>query len=975
MPGAKGGSSFATGWNKALTGTGSVLYNDAVARTKAVLTANPTFQFKGILWLQGETEATSGAVTPGAYGGLMDTLIANFRADFGRPGLPVVVGEFCEAWLSDSTASAAQNDKRRRHNGIITDTARRVAQTAVVSSAGTTGDIHFDAPSYRLLGTRYATELGAAGANLVATPVPPAAPVALVVTPGSGQNTLAFAAPYSNGGSAVTGYTVEASVDGGAFRTVQTLPATTTTWTHAGLANGATYRYRVAANNSEGVGVAGASVTGMPVGAPTAPAEVAQPVVAAGVNALGVSWTAPSNGGAAITGYVVELQANGGAWERVAAGIGTLTVTTLTGLSGGTPYAVRVAATNAVGTGPASVAVAAVPSAAAVAPGQVTGLTVAPGDGQNTLSWTQPADNGAAITDYLVELLSGGAWTTLADGTSPATGFVHSGLVNGTAYSYRVSAMNAVGSGPASVAVSGTPAAIASAPGQVTGLTVAPGDRQNTLAWTAPGDGGSPFTDYLIELFFGGAWTVIADGTSTATTFAHAGLANGTTYGYRVSAKNAVGTGQVSATASGTPSAAATAPGQVTGLVLAAGVNELAATWTAPASGGAAITDYVVELRPSGGTFAPYGDGLSATPAATISGLTAGTAYEVRVAALNANGSGVFSAVATATPSGTAAAPAQVPGLSVVAGNQQNALAWTAPASGGSPITDYQIEVSAAGGAFALVADGVSTATTFAHTGLTNGTVYGYRVAAQNAVGLGTASAVVSGTPNAAAGLAEAGARGHWLLGSDNATSADLVSGQLLTPAATAPALSAGYLTTTSQANRMVTPYNDGQPLTAVVVFRRVDPTPTNAIVFGSLRPSATPTGFAIYFNSTSANSLWSNAYGQGSNAIVQNSAVAPGEWAFAAISITTASRLVYVVDGTTAKATGTATGTAAFDPAFKLSLGGANLGGASYDGDMNFAELIVFQTALTTAELDAVLHPYESAHGDARHYPAMRRR
>src|SRR5204863_298558 len=69
-----------------------------------------------------------------------------------------------------------------------------------------------------------------------------------------------------------------------------------------------------------------------------------------------------------------------------------------------------------------------------------------PGNGQATVAWTAPATNGgAAIGNYTVTASPGGA--TCATG---GLGCTVTGLVNGTAYTFTVSATNVAGTGPAS---------------------------------------------------------------------------------------------------------------------------------------------------------------------------------------------------------------------------------------------------------------------------------------------------------------------------------------------------------------------------------------------------------------------------------------------------------------------------------------------------------------------------------------------
>lgn len=96
-------------------------------------------------------------------------------------------------------------------------------------------------------------------------------------------------------------------------------------------------------------------------------------------------------------------------------------------------------------------------------PSAPTGVSGTAGDSQVSLSWTSPASNGGStITDYVVQYSSnsGSSWTTFSDGTSTSTSATVTGLTNGTAYVFRVAAVNSVGTGSYSTASSSvTPAA------------------------------------------------------------------------------------------------------------------------------------------------------------------------------------------------------------------------------------------------------------------------------------------------------------------------------------------------------------------------------------------------------------------------------------------------------------------------------------------------------------------------------------
>jgi hypothetical protein len=97
------------------------------------------------------------------------------------------------------------------------------------------------------------------------------------------------------------------------------------------------------------------------------------------------------------------------------------------------------------------------------APGVPTGLSAVRGDERVTLSWTAPSNGGATITDYVVQFqLGAGAWQTFSDGTSTATSVVVDGLTNGQAYTFRVAAINSLGTGSYATSEAVTPSGLLS---------------------------------------------------------------------------------------------------------------------------------------------------------------------------------------------------------------------------------------------------------------------------------------------------------------------------------------------------------------------------------------------------------------------------------------------------------------------------------------------------------------------------------
>ena len=183
-------------------------------------------------------------------------------------------------------------------------------------------------------------------------------------------------------------------------------------------------------------------------GAPTAVGATGGDAVAT------VTWTKPaSDGGAAITSYSVERSIDGGATWAAAAGspvAAPATSLAVPGLVNGVPVTFRVAAANAVGTGPfSSPSVPVVPNATVTAPGPVTLLmAISPKRGKVLVSWSPPVA-GSTPTAYQYRLRkSKRGWSAYR--TVTGTTVLIKRLTRGARYTIGVRALNSAGVGPVS---------------------------------------------------------------------------------------------------------------------------------------------------------------------------------------------------------------------------------------------------------------------------------------------------------------------------------------------------------------------------------------------------------------------------------------------------------------------------------------------------------------------------------------------
>src|SRR5262249_19583514 len=133
----------------------------------------------------------------------------------------------------------------------------------------------------------------------------PTAPSLNSATAGTNSVALAWTAPSSNSGSAITGYKVYRSTSTGTETLLTTL-GNTTNWTDTGLSAGVTYYYQLTALNAIGESARSAERSAVPTSpdstAPSKPSGLAAPLT--GTAQVALTWNA-STDNVGVTGYQI----------------------------------------------------------------------------------------------------------------------------------------------------------------------------------------------------------------------------------------------------------------------------------------------------------------------------------------------------------------------------------------------------------------------------------------------------------------------------------------------------------------------------------------------------------------------------------------------------------------------------------------------------------------------------------------------
>ncbi|MCS6125152.1 Ig-like domain-containing protein [Shewanella baltica] len=462
--------------------------------------------------------------------------------------------------------------------------------------------------------------------------VVPSAPTIGTATAGNAQASVNFTASASNGGATVTSYTVTSNPSGftgtGVGSPISVI----------GLTNGVAYTFTVTATNSTGTGAASAASNSV---TPASPQTItfADP----GAQNFGTSPTLTATSDSGLTPTFTSSTtgvctiSSGGLLNFVS--VGTCTINA--DQAGDSSYLAATTVSRSF-------------SISAVVPGAPTAASATAGDTQASVTFSAPIfTGGAAITGYTATSNPGGF-----TGTSASSPLTLTGLTNGVAYTFTVTATNSVGTGAASAATSSTtPKAI------------------QTITFADPGAQSFGTAPTLIASASSGLTVTFTSSTTGVCTITAGGaLTFGSTGTCTIDA-NQAGDGSYLAAAQVSRSFTVNAvvPGVPTIGAASAADSQASVSFTAPIfNGGSSITGYTVTSSPGG-----FNASGAASPI-TVTGLANGSPYTFSVVATNAIGSSSASVASNSVTPNGAPVISGTPTLSV---NQDVSYQFTPTAS------------------------------------------------------------------------------------------------------------------------------------------------------------------------------------------------------------------------------------------------------------------------------------------------------
>jgi hypothetical protein len=680
--------------------------------------------------------STYGTGGEGSRSGSSSITVVGAPATANRTGV-----SYADASAVTLTYEIAPTDARPVTAVVVTATPDEgSAVTANGSISGNTVTVNF-APDALDSGVTYTVSVrttnafgntDASDSTLTAVSVPTApSSVNVALTATEGALSVTWDSVSSSSAKPVSGYRVYQNVSGNWLQVAQ-LSGTTTTVT--GLTLGNSHEFSVATYGSAGEGARSSQASLVAIGAPGSASDVS---ITATNGTLTASWTAAdSTASRPVVSY--ELQIYQGA--SLVSGTSTLTTSeTLSGLTNGTTYTVKVRAENSFGKSATAAEASSTPYAA---PAQVTGLALTQNaEGGLGLSWNSVSSTSAApVSGYRIfQGTSSGSLSQVAQ--QAGTTLNVTGLTAGTTYIYAIAAYGPISQGLSST--EGSAVAI-NKPNAVTMGSSTFGDRSIILNWTAvTATTANPVANVIVKQ---GA-TTLATLAANATTYTVTGLTAGTSYGFSVLATNAVGDGtagtdtQTAVTVPAAPTVYGENPSSATcwpaSNYSCQENGQITVVWTAVSSTGSApVSGYRVFQN---GTQVYQGAGTSSSGALTnaVTGLSNGTDYTITVAAYGSGGQGASGQIVM-NPATTPSAPSSV-SLSAPSVSGQLDVSFSGQNSNGETISSYTVTCTSSNGG--TQRSGSGTASPISVTSVSAGYQYYCQVTATSKLGTSSSSA------------------------------------------------------------------------------------------------------------------------------------------------------------------------------------------------------------------------------------------
>ena len=348
----------------------------------------------------------------------------------------------------------------------------------------------------------------------------------------------------------------------------------------------------------------------------------------------------------------------------------------------------------------------------ALKPTELTGVKVKT---QGTASLTLAWDKNANAKGYIIEQYKGGKWTQIAKTSSNATvTYTVNGLAADTTYTFRIKAYAISGeseiySDYVRIAGKTRIANVASFKGSAVSASAV------KLDWSK----NDKATGYVIEQYKGGKWTAIATTKNNTTlTFTVKGLAEGTTYSFRI--KSFRKTGSTTDFSEYTAIKAATLLDSVSDFKVASTTGSwITLEWAKNDK----ATGYSIEQYKGGKWTVIATTKNNATLKFTVKGLKNDTTYSFRIRAYKTSGG-----VTAYSDYVRIAGKTRIPNVATFKGSAVSASEVKLDWSKNDKATGYVIEQYKGGKWTALATTKNNTTLTFTVKGLAKGTTYSFRI-------------------------------------------------------------------------------------------------------------------------------------------------------------------------------------------------------------------------------------------------------